>query len=290
MAFHTGVLTTVLVAVLLLGSGILFAESTNLTIVNNCKETIWPGIAPNNNVPDNSSNIGGGFTLKPGQSAVFSAPPGWNGRIWGRTGCGFDKNGNGTCQTGDCGGTIKCSSPGQPPASIAQFAFGQTDFYDVSLVEGFNLPIVIKPLSGKGNCSSAGCDSDLKTNCPKELVVNPKGTTIACNSACNVYNTDEYCCRSAFSTALTCMPTNYSKIFKAACPAASSFPFDSEAMTTCSATDYTVSFCSSRNQTQCTYHDGKLSCNGSKGLSSSFKAWQILLLVLPAVINLRVML
>lgn len=234
---------------LLIAPGIWLVESTNLTIINNCNDTIWPGIAPNNNIspPDNTTTTSGGFALKPGQSAVFSAPPGWNGRIWGRTGCNFDKTGTGSkCQTGDCGGTEKCISPGQPPASIAQFAFGETDYYDVSLVDGFNLPIVIKPLNK--NCSTAGCDSDLKTNCPSELAVGggSNGQTIACNSACNVFNTDEYCCRGAFNTPLTCKPTNYSTIFKKACPAAYSYAYDDQSIITCSATDYIVSFCSSR--------------------------------------------
>lgn len=44
-----------------------------------------------------------------------------------------------------------------------------------------------------------------------------------------------------------------------------------------------------RNQTQCTYHDKNLYCSKSKGLRLSIQAWQILMLVLPAVINLLVM-
>ncbi|KAH0850743.1 hypothetical protein HID58_091186, partial [Brassica napus] len=93
---------------------------------------------------------------QPGQSIVFNAPVGWSGRIWGRTGCNFDKTGTGTCETGSCGSTLKCSASGKPPASLAEFTLAALDFYDVSLVDGFNLPMSVTPMNGKGNCSVAG--------------------------------------------------------------------------------------------------------------------------------------
>nr|GMD22881.1 pathogenesis-related protein 5-like [Ipomoea batatas]GME08982.1 pathogenesis-related protein 5-like [Ipomoea batatas]GME08985.1 pathogenesis-related protein 5-like [Ipomoea batatas] len=275
---------------LAIASGVKLSKCTNITIINNCKETVWPGITTNNN------DSGDGFALKPGQSAVFAAPSGWNGRIWGRTGCNFDKtNGSSTpCQTGSCGGALKCSGTGQPPASIADFTLGETDFYDVSLVDGFNLPIVVKPVNGKGNCSAVGCDKDLRENCPSELALKSDGKTVACRSACNVFDTDEYCCRGAFGRPASCLPTNYSKSFKAACPIAYSFAFDDPtSVVTCSATDYVVSFCSSRNHTQCTFHDKNVSCSSeAKGMAPFFKPWQMLLAVaLPTtVINLGVLL
>ncbi|KAH0731901.1 hypothetical protein KY289_003089 [Solanum tuberosum] len=263
--------------------GVILSECTNITIINYCVETVWPGITPKNNFS------GDGYELKQGQSAVFTAPAGWSGRIWGRTGCDFDKNDNGTCQTGRCGTGLKCREPGQPPASIAEFTLGDTDFYDVSLVDGFNLPIVVKPVNGKGNCSSVGCDSDLRPNCPSELALKSDGKTIACRSACNVFNTDEYCCRGTFSSPISCLPTNYSRIFKTACPVAYSFAFDDPtSIITCSSTDYVVSFCSSRNQnqTQCTNHGKNVACNGAYGLKSLFKTRHLLMVGLTTVISL----
>ncbi|KAK2966637.1 hypothetical protein RJ640_002335 [Escallonia rubra] len=252
---------------------------TNFTIINDCKETIWPGITPNSNFS------GGGFTLKPGQSAVFAAPPGWGGRIWGRTGCSFDKNGNGTCQTGGCGGSIKCASPGAPPASIAEFSLGQLDFYDVSLVDGFNLPVVVTPINGKGNCNVVGCDNDLRSTCPSELAAKSDGKTIACRSACNVFDTDEYCCRGMYSNPVTCVPTNYSSMFKALCPTAYSYAYDDPtSILTCSTSDYVVTFCGSRNQTECSYHDQKLVCS-SNGLKALPHVWSIPMLALPTLIS-----
>ncbi|KAK6135414.1 hypothetical protein DH2020_030833 [Rehmannia glutinosa] len=283
MAFSFG---SILLALLLVASGFRLSRCTKFTITNNCKETIYPGITPNN-------FSGGGFALKPTQSAVFTAPPAWHGRIWARTGCNFDRNGNGTCQTGACETALQCTGSGLPPASVAEFALGDLDYYDVSLVDGFNLPIVVTPVSGKGNCSSAGCDADMRPNCPPELTLKSDGKIIACQSACNVFDTDEYCCRGAFSTPMACLPTNYSRIFKTACPAAYSFAYDDPtSILTCSAADYIVSFCSSRNQTQCTYHDNKVICNGGASgiLEGLSQAWRIMLMVFGIAISIPVML
>ncbi|KAI4338215.1 hypothetical protein L6164_016559 [Bauhinia variegata] len=122
---------------------------------------------------------GGGFTLKAGQSAAYTASDGWSGRIWARTGCNFDTNGSGKCKTGDCG-SVNCTSPGSPPATIAEFTLGPLDFYDISLVDGFNLPIAVQTFNGTGNCSSAGCDGDLRQSCPSELALKDGDKVTAC--------------------------------------------------------------------------------------------------------------
>ncbi|KAJ6394797.1 hypothetical protein OIU77_023904 [Salix suchowensis] len=237
--------------------------STNgkrFTLVNNCEDTIWPAV-----IPKDDNYHGESFTLKPGQTAFYNASVGWSGRIWGRTGCNFDKNGNGTCQTGSCGTSLNCTGPSSPPNSIAEFTLGaDADFYDLSLVDGYNLPIAISPINGKGNCSSAGCEGDLRQNCSTELAVKSNGKVIACRSACDVFNTDAYCCRGAFADPAACQPSNYSRSFKQVCPAASSYAFDDRAsIITCSASEYIVTFCASRNQSVCSYHDNKLVCNTS---------------------------
>lgn len=211
--------------------------------MNQCKETIWPAI-----ITDGSNFHGEGFTLEPGKTAFYNAPDGWSGRIWGRTGCDFDKTGNGTCQTGDCGTSVNCTSAGSLPVTIAEFTLGDNiDYYDVSLVDGFNLPIVIKPGGGKGNCSTAGCDGDLRQNCSSDLSFKKNGKVVGCRSACDVFNTDEYCCRGTYEDPVACLPTNYSKSFKLVCPAASSYAYDDRvSIITCSASDYMVAFCATR--------------------------------------------
>ena len=211
------------------------------TLMNNCKETIWPAVTPGYSFGE------GGFVLKQGQSVVLTIPIGWSGRIWARTGCNFNKNGNGSCQTGSCGSSLKCSTAGKPPASLAEFTLADRDFYDVSLVDGFNVPIIITPINGKGNCTVAGCDTDLRLSCPNELTVRAAGKVVACRSACDVFNTDEYCCRGNFGNSATCKATFYSKKFKEACPTAYSYAYDDpSSIFHCAGMDYVIGFCSSR--------------------------------------------
>ncbi|KAH0876127.1 hypothetical protein HID58_073489, partial [Brassica napus] len=221
-----------------------WSESARVfTIVNSCDQTIWPAITPGENFS------GGGFKLKPGHSIVFKAPVDWSGRIWGRTGCKFDKTGTGSCETGSCGSNLKCSTSGKQPASLAEFTLSSVDFYDVSLVDGFNLPMTVNPVNGTGNCTVAGCVADLTLRCPAELAVKSKGRVISCRSACDVFDTDEYCCRGVYGNPSTCRPTHYSKIFKKACPTAYSYAYDDPtSIFTCSGSDYVISFCSYRSR------------------------------------------
>ncbi|KAJ0972006.1 hypothetical protein J5N97_019965 [Dioscorea zingiberensis] len=235
------------------------------TIVNACKTTVWPAITPGENFN------GGGFPLKPGQSVVITAPVGWSGRIWGRTGCDFDSSGTGKCQTGNCGTALKCTASGEPPATLAEFTLASPDFYDVSLVDGFNLPLSVRAVNGQGNCSTAGCDGDLREDCPAELAVKAGGQTVACRSACDVFKSDEYCCKGVYGNSMTCQPTYYSKKFKAACPTAYSYAYDDPtSIFTCSGADYMLTFCSNTKQTVCAYHDNKLVCNGSSSRGIGF--------------------
>ncbi|GMH17424.1 hypothetical protein Nepgr_019265 [Nepenthes gracilis] len=268
-------------------AALVFVLSTDLsecarvfTIINDCKETIWPAATPGENFG------GGGFALKSGQSIVFNAPVGWEGRIWGRTGCIFDKNGNGSCKTGACGTTLQCKGPGVPPATLAEFTLASLDFYDVSLVDGFNLPLVVTPIDGAGNCSITGCDHDFRKDCPTELAEKVNGKTVACRSACEVFNTDEYCCRGVYGNPVVCHATYYSRKFKEACPTAYSYAYDDPtSIFTCSGADYVITFCATRSQKVCTYHNNKLICSGSERLISLMGRWSMLAIIMVLLIN-----
>ena len=84
---------------------------------------------------------------------------------------------------------------------------GQTpndeDFYDVSLVDGYNGGLGVKALGGSGDCQYAGCVADLKGNCPTELRVMDSGSTVACKSACSALNAPEFCCTADHATPQT---------------------------------------------------------------------------------------
>jgi hypothetical protein len=193
--------------------------------------------------------------LSAGSSRTTNVPNHWSGRVWGRTGCYGNK-----CETGDCGGgKIQCNGAGgAPPATLAEITFdagGLRDYYDVSLVDGYNLQMSMSPRdgyrSGSGHyyCSRAGCNTDLNKNCPNELAVYGTGGVVACMSACLAFNLDKYCCRDSYNTPQKCPPFSYSQTFKDACPEAYSYAYDDQASTfTCvgnsvGSTSYDIIFC-----------------------------------------------
>ncbi|CAN1276467.1 Thaumatin-like protein 1 [Linum perenne] len=224
--------------------------AATFTFVNRCEYTLWPGILANAGSPKLDST---GFPLPQGSTRAFQAPTGWSGRFWARTGCTFDDSGSGSCQTGDCGsGLIECNGLGAaPPATLAEFTLGSgggMDFYDVSLVDGYNVPMVVEGSGGSGPCGSTGCTSDLNQQCPDEL---KSGEGSACKSACEAFGSPEYCCSGAFNTPATCRPSVYSEMFKAACPRSYSYAYDDATSTfTCTGADYTVTFCPSSPSSQ----------------------------------------
>ncbi|XP_021759811.1 thaumatin-like protein 1b [Chenopodium quinoa] len=222
-----------------------YVSGTTFTFVNKCDYTVWPGILAGASSPKLDST---GFELQNGGTRTFQAPSGWSGRFWGRTNCNFDGAGQGTCATGDCGsGTMECNGSGAtPPATLAEFTLngsGGQDFYDVSLVDGYNLPMIVESNGGSGGCQTTGCLVDLNKRCPSELMAEGGG---ACKSACEAFGTPEYCCSGEFGTPDKCKPSMYSEAFKSACPRAYSYAYDDATSTfTCSGGDYTITFCPS---------------------------------------------
>ncbi|GAB4839152.1 Thaumatin-like protein 1 [Ancistrocladus abbreviatus] len=218
---------------------------TTFTFINRCDYTIWPGILAN----AGSSELGStGFELPSSTSRSFQASPGWSGRFWARTRCNFDPTtGQGSCATGDCGsGQVQCNGAGAiPPATLAEFTIGSgsssKDYYDVSLVDGFNIQMVVDASGGSGSCLSTGCVANVNQQCPAELKVDDSG---ACKSACEAFGTPEYCCSGAYSSPATCQPSVYSQMFKSLCPRSYSYAFDDATSTfTCTGADYTITFC-----------------------------------------------
>ncbi|KAI5385853.1 pathogenesis-related thaumatin-like protein 3.5 [Lathyrus oleraceus] len=230
--------------------------SNIFTITNNCPYTIWPGTLAGAGTPPLPTT---GFQLDSGQAVKLTSVPGWSGRIWARTGCTFDATGIGKCQTGDCGGRLECDGNGAaPPTSLFEITLGlgnQQDYYDVSMVDGYNLPLLVLPRGVYGNsaCNSTGCVTDLNRGCPKELQVvggdGYQGSVIGCKSACEAFGSDQYYCSGQFANPTICQPSYYSTIFKKACPRAYSYAFDDGSSTfTCKAYEYDIVFCPTSNK------------------------------------------
>ncbi|XP_030489075.2 thaumatin-like protein 1b [Cannabis sativa] len=247
MDFHTFFLFTLTILFL---SG---ADSARLfTFKNSCPFTVWPGTVTGAGSPQIPST---GFELAPSASLSLNIPAPWSGRFWGRSHCSMDHNGKFSCATGECGsGEIGCKGAGGiPPATLVEFTLAPNngrDFYDISLVDGFNLPVSVKPEGGgsgsNDGCNTTSCSASINDVCPKELAVKSgSGAVVACKSACLVFDQSQYCCRDEFNSPNTCQPSQYSRLFKQHCPQAYSYAYDDKTSTfTCTGgANYVITFC-----------------------------------------------
>ncbi|XP_051131594.1 thaumatin-like protein 1 [Andrographis paniculata] len=219
------------------------AHSTEFTVKNNCGYKIWAATQTGT-----GPQIPTGFELPPKASNTLTVTPPWSGRLWARTQCS-GPSGALVCNTGDCTtGKIECNSPGgKPPASLVEYTLAgadQKDFYDISLVDGFNVPVSVQPTGP--NCPTTSCSSNVNSACPNELALRgDDGAVIGCRSACTVFQQPQYCCTGSYGSPTTCRPTNYSMIFKKQCPQAYSYAYDdSSGIFTCpTGGNYVITFC-----------------------------------------------
>lgn len=178
----------------------------------------------------NGQSSGQSASVPQGSSKTYPVDETWEGRFWARTEC----SGN-DCQIAGA----------SDPASLAEFRFrgsGGEDYYDISFVDGFNLPISITPISGQGSCGSPTCST--LPSCPDDMKITANGQFSSCQSACSKYNTDEYCCTGAFDSTSACSASSYSKAVKDDCPNAYSYAYDDATSTySCTAEGYNVIFC-----------------------------------------------
>ncbi|CAN0907570.1 Thaumatin-like protein [Linum grandiflorum] len=209
---------------------LIFTSSTinavKFDITNKCPYTVWAAAAATPGSP-----FAGGRQLNNGETWITQA------RIWARTGCNFDAAGKGRCKTGDCGGVLECKGYGSAPNTLAEFALKQymdQDFIDISVIDGFNVPMEFS--SASPNCGRVmKCVGDIIGQCPNELKVDG-----GCNGACPQLKKEEYCCNSG-----NCGPTPLSEYFKQRCPDAYSYPKDDpSSLFTCPfGVNYKVIFC-----------------------------------------------
>lgn len=210
----------------------LFDVKTAVKIVNKCPKTIQVGQLGDTLLEENQP-----ITLASGKSKTYTIYGRWSGRFWARE---------------DCRGSA-CQIAGAAfPASLAEFTFhtadGQ-DFYDVSFVDGYNLPISIKPVQPESVdpnnrywCGAPACQNI--PSCPTELQLTVDGRYIGCQSACSKFGTPEYCCSGEYSTPDKCKINQYASRVKSKCPEAYSFAYDdSSSLYQCKATGYVITWC-----------------------------------------------
>ena len=230
------------------------AGSRLVTFANRMQQTIWVAASPDPGQPLAAT----GWVLPAGQTVTITVPNRWNGRFWGRTGCVFNGSGVGRCQTGDCGGLFQCTGYGQIPATLAEYdmdAWDNLDFYDVSMVDGSNLPMYINIAKSTGGtvdkispdgCGPAGCTKPV--DCPSVLDVKVGAAVVGCISACARLGGDQYCCQGPYAPRADCdpakWPVDYAAVFKRAEPYAYSYvDDDATSVFTCSGyCDYRITF------------------------------------------------
>ena len=209
-----------------------------ITVVNRTSKTVWAIVTDTAVYP-------AGRELAPGQSMSVTVADNWGGRIWGRTGCASTAAGH--CASGDC--TSVCDGP-NPPTTLSEFtfdAYAGLDFYDVSMVDGSNLPMYINvshtttvdPVSSSG-CYKGVCTSEVR--CPTAMQSVSGGQVIGCKPPCAAFGGDTYCCRGAWAGRENCVPSkwpvDYTRVFKQAEPYAYSYAFDDSATMSCKGACY----------------------------------------------------
>ncbi|RCV41583.1 LOW QUALITY PROTEIN: hypothetical protein SETIT_9G148400v2 [Setaria italica] len=202
------------------------ADAATIVVTNKCGYTVWPAALP-----------GGGTVLNTGDSWSIDVPAGTrNGRVWGRMGCGFIANGTlGQCQTGDCGGTLVFGKVGFSPVTLAEYSLGGgsgggADYFEISLVHGFNAPMSFLPSGGGASrCASAGrrapCRRSITFNCPFE-----QRAKAGCNNPCDG--------RSG-----SCGPNNGTEYLKKSSPQTITHPRATPIYTCPPGTNYEITFC-----------------------------------------------
>ena len=211
-----------------------------LYIYNACTYDIWTFGLPNGTL-----KIAAGAMQVIGWSNKFS------GRVWPRSGCA------GT------GNNPKCAQTGND--TLAEFTLNagmKDDWYDISLVDGFTIPLSILQLDGlwtpdpayvpggkllgSGSCGSPVCAVDLDKNCPSgQQKKDAMGNVVGCVNGMSSNGGHG--------------PTAVTTYMKTACPTSYTYPFDDpQSLFTCpsveqnggvGAKDYEIVYCPSPSST-----------------------------------------
>lgn len=229
-------------------------HTTRLSITNQCEFPVWMATIPNAKIAPLSDRT---VKLSKGQSHDYSIPNnGWAGRFWPKVGC--DSNGK-NCAAGEA--IPPCPPSGcQPPAdtkveiNFPNLNSREPAWYNISLVDGYSLPIEIKPRGEKsGSCITTKCNLSL-AECPRnetqglgDLRVIKNGKAVQCLSPCKKWNYPspfglgkpeteapgvDLCC--PYNDVERCRKgivaqTNFVQTVHKACPTAYSYAYDDQA-------------------------------------------------------------
>ncbi|VDB91942.1 unnamed protein product [Peniophora sp. CBMAI 1063] len=228
------------------------------TVKNNCAYTVWPALYAPPNLNSAAPSQAPGWELSAGGTTTFTVPDAWvSGLLWARTDCDFSTvQSSASCATGGCDGGLVCTGPpvDGTPVTVAEFTFTVSpsvpDNTDVSIVDGFNVPIRVDNNAG---CPISTCPVNLTPICPTALQYkDASGAVVGCLSDCQVDPdpaNSPSCCTGSYNTAATCPPSHVPDyaFFKNNCPDSYVYAYDESSGTplfVCSAKPgYTITFC-----------------------------------------------
>jgi hypothetical protein len=149
--------------------------SFQVTLHNQCVQTVWPAYGSTGGLDNSVLDTQLWFALAPGSDRTITVYGGVRElAFWGRTGCSFDQDGNGSCQTGDCGRFI-C------PVNVGALVTNATVFsLEGGFSEGYNVGLLVEGDS----CGSHECSADLSTCEAASVVKNACGQVVACSDIC----------------------------------------------------------------------------------------------------------
>jgi hypothetical protein len=169
-------------------------ESRVIEFENRCGYDIWINPLTNAQGKELAPGI---VRLRNYEHFTYAIPTieGWGGRFWPKSGC--DSSGH-NCEVGQ---SVDPCNPGgcDPPAETkVEFFFPNSThpgdiWYDVSLVDGYSLPVEIVPSVQVGTCVTTNCALSLNS-CPinedfvGDLRLIRNGRTIKCLAPCKKWN------------------------------------------------------------------------------------------------------
>jgi len=143
-------------------------DTHKITFINNCSQTIWVG--QTGSIVGTATTVNDGWEMAAKSGPVVKTiPVNFSGRWWPRTGCTFNSSGKCPTQGVNCcasGGCItsdptyfglQCTAGGEPPVSLFEVTLdavsgnGPIDYLDLSMVDGFSVPMKMVPDSGTYN-------------------------------------------------------------------------------------------------------------------------------------------
>jgi len=147
-----------------------------VTFQNRCAETLWPAWGSANGLDNSVIDPQLWLPLMPASDRAVTVYGGVRMiGFWGRTGCSFDQDGVGSCQTGDCGGFI-C------PISVDAFPKSATIFVlQRGFLDGYNVSLLVEGTA----CGSHQCVADVNACSPGAAIADSCGKTIACADLCS---------------------------------------------------------------------------------------------------------